>query len=366
MSKGNQTQKASDNAQQVQVQTINVINGIDEKRAREIYSEMSQKAIEECTFEATIEAQARVNRFAEELIPRIEKIERDFKSFSDPSFQVLLKKAQITAACTDRELDYKLLAELLVHRVNNRENIKKKASIEKAVEIVDKIDDDALCALTVYNAMVHVTPVEGEIYKGIRTLSGMYNSLSAQNLPNDDAWIDNLSILNAIHYSYGRHISFFDHLKERIPGYCCVGIKKDSDNYKKAEELFLQKNLDPSSILIDNELLDGYVRLKIAHFDRMHHLTIDTVKGTLIVKQRPMTQEEMSIFNTVHSMYSNDQTSMKQAERTFNSLLRRNPVVLFCMNWFDKLNCIINTTSIGKAIAHANAKRMYASFPDMD
>jgi len=158
-----QNQKAGDNSQQIQAGTVIIQNGITEQRARELYTEMSKKAIEEYTTEALQIANERVYKFENDLIPRMQRIESDFNSFSDPSFQVLLKKAQLAAACSDRDADYKILAELLVHRTKNKENVKKKASITKAVEIIDQIDEDSLLALTVFLSMDCFTPASGNI-----------------------------------------------------------------------------------------------------------------------------------------------------------------------------------------------------------
>ena len=127
-------QQAGDNAQQIQVETVIINNGLNESQVRAICSEMSYKAMEEYTAESHLTVEKRISDFANVLIPRIEKIENGFEAFADPEFQVELKKAQISSACTDREADYEMLAELLLHRVENKDNRRVKASITKAVE----------------------------------------------------------------------------------------------------------------------------------------------------------------------------------------------------------------------------------------
>ena len=108
-----------DNSHHIQAEIINIYQGISEQRAREICLEIAKKAIEENTAGALEIANKRLDEFKSILIPDIEKIEKNFNSFSDPAFQILLKKAQLTAACTERSYDYKILAELLVHRIEN-------------------------------------------------------------------------------------------------------------------------------------------------------------------------------------------------------------------------------------------------------
>ena len=68
------------------------------------------------------------------------------ESFSDPAFQRLLVKAEQEAAASEREADYDLLTELLVYHVQKGDNRKNRAGVLKATEIVDLIDNTALCA----------------------------------------------------------------------------------------------------------------------------------------------------------------------------------------------------------------------------
>ena len=72
-------QKAGDNAQQIQGQTINVYYGLDETQVRQIYKDMSQKAMEEYTAESHLTIEKRINDFANVLVPRIERIENGFE-----------------------------------------------------------------------------------------------------------------------------------------------------------------------------------------------------------------------------------------------------------------------------------------------
>lgn len=202
---GKQIQKAGDGSQQIQAQNVYIANGISEQRVREICSEVAVAAISNNSLEATGIAMQRIERFVDLLLPRIQRIEKDFESFSNPSFQVLLRKAQLTAACTERDIDYHILSELLVHRINNKSNIKKKASIAKAVEIIDQVDDDSLCAITVLHAVTNFVPLSGNILEGIGALASLYDKLDYENLPKDKNWVDNLSILGCMtttHFFY--------------------------------------------------------------------------------------------------------------------------------------------------------------------
>ena len=231
MAENKQIQKAGDNAQQFQGNTINVYNGLNEAQVRHIYSEMSIKAMEEYTAEAHKTIEKRLKDFAEILIPRIEKIENGFAAFADPEFQVELKKAQVASACTDKEADYEMLSELLLHRIENRDNRRAKASISKAVEIVDKIEDDGLCGLTVVYLAEKISVNMGEIRKGFSILNDSFSKIINTDLPTGNSWISYLDILDAIRASnMSEFRKFSDYYFDRFNGYSSVGICKNSND----------------------------------------------------------------------------------------------------------------------------------------
>lgn len=153
MESSKQIQKAGDGSHQVQMvnPTLNV--GITEERAREIFSEMNAIARQNYTQDAYELAMKRVGMFEELLMNKVEQVDGMLEAFRDPSFQFLLVEAQKRAAASDRECDFEMLTELLAHRVEKNSDRKAKASISKAVEIVDQIDDDALCGLTLVYAI---------------------------------------------------------------------------------------------------------------------------------------------------------------------------------------------------------------------
>lgn len=369
MERNNQSQSAGDNAQQMQMINPTFIMGIDEKRAREIFVEMSQRAIAENTAEAYEVANQRIEQFENQLLPRIQQIEESFNSFSDPSFQVLLRKAQLTAACTEREDDYKILSELLVHRVKNKANIKKKASISKAMEIVDQIDDDSLLALTVFLAIEHFAPVTGDISRGLDVLDSLYSRFDLDNLPTDTLWMDNLSILGAINtVAFGSLKKFEQFFSEALSGYACAGVKKESEDHAKAIEL-LKKNGINENILVENELMPEYLRLSIPREG-----DIDTLRlhyklpfcGNTIVQTLLITDKQKECLKEIWNMYAMDSDLLSKVKKNFSEKLDSFPSIKKVRIWWDSLQGSIVLTSVGRVIAHTYAKSIDNSLPDID
>lgn len=168
-----QRQEAGDNSQQIQAGKVIINNGIDEKRAREIVDEKLQEVIVGYTQEARTIAKERIDRFANDLIPRLVK-NNLLEELKDPSIQILLSEAQKSAASTERMADYALLSELLVHRVKNSINRNIRAGVNRAIKIVDEITDESLLGITVSYSVEQWIPVTGILCDGLSTLNSFF------------------------------------------------------------------------------------------------------------------------------------------------------------------------------------------------
>ena len=362
-------QKAGDNSQQIQTGTVYITNGITEQRVREICSEVAVKVIADNSIESGEVATQRIERFVDLLLPRIQRIEKDFDSFSDPAFQVLLRKAQLTSACTERDCDYSILSELLVHRIKNKGNIKKKASIVKAVEIIDQVDDDSLCAITMYHAIRNFIPLTGKIVDGLKVLSELYEKINPSLLPENEMWMDNLSILGAITIvPFSAVPKYEEFLAKMLDGYVCIGIKKDSDEYVKAIKS-LKEHCISETILLDNELLDGYVRLGVNEkraIENLKYSSITVIDGQIQKVDYGINDEQKKCLYDIIELYSKNEKLQSIVNENFKTLINSFEPLAKTMKWWDNLSSSFRTTSIGKVIAHTNAKRIDSTLPDLD
>ena len=196
-----QSQKGGDQSTNIQAEQMVVHVGIDEKRAREVFQEMNLQLRQDYTQEALEVANARVSEFENSLMPKMEKVDGALEAFADPSFQLLLVDAQKTAASTERPADYDLLSELLVHRFKEGDNRIARAGISLAVDVVDKVSDEALLGLTVAHAVNSFQPVTGDINQGLDVLNDLFGKVIYGELPLGDDWLDHLDILNAVRLS---------------------------------------------------------------------------------------------------------------------------------------------------------------------
>lgn len=358
-------QEAGDHSKQIQMKNCNciLVKGIDEKRVREICDEKNLALIKELTEEARSIAEQRIKIFEDALISRIRCLENSLEAFIEPAFQFVLKEAQKTAAKSDRSADYALLSELLIQRIENGANRKRRIGIDKAVEIVADISDEALMCLTISTFIKCYYPISESILEGLNILNNIFQALMYDTLPNDLEWEEELNILGAIRTSViplqtAKYEKFFF---EKMTGYCSVGIKKDSEAHLKALEMLDTVQL-PSASLCDHELNIGYVRLAIPNEEMIRYLH---VKYNNPIVYRPLTELQQKICRDIWSMYEKNSTLEENIFENLCHEIEKRAYLNKARIWWNNHQIPHQITSIGTALAYANGKRVYPFLPSL-
>ena len=249
---------------------------------------------------------------------------------------------------------------MLVCHIQKGANRKTRASIGLAIDIVDSIDNDALCALTVAHAVNTYLPVSGLCTEGLSILNGLYSKLIYQELPTDKNWFDHLDILGAIRITpFGGMNKIPDIYQNALNGYVCVGIKKDSDVYKQAVEKLTAVRLD-ANILVDNELLDGYVRLPIRNKDSILELSM-IINGI----PRGINKLEIECLNEIWNLYSQDGSLQEETNKKFAETWNSFEYLDHLSKWWNSIDIAFSITQVGITLAHTNAKRCDHGIPDL-
>lgn len=355
-----QKQVAGEESNQFQIGNFIVNQGITEERARSIFSEMIPQALSNYTQDAYETANSRIEKLETAVMPRIIDIDGAIAMFADPAFQLLLRKAQQTAAATEREDDYNLLSELLICHIEKGHNRKNRTGISKAIEIVDDIDNDALCALTLVHAVTTYIPSTGNIKQGLQTLDELYSKLLYMTLPRGSEWIEHLDVLGAVRISrLGSFKKIKEYFTEQLQGYACIGLKIDSDEYKKAIEILHSVNLR-QDILIANELIDGYVRLPVVSKKHINKMTM--ISSGVI---REITESESSALEKIWDFYSHDNDLENIVDENFIKMWDSFPSLKRVHIWWEEIPISFDITQVGTVLAHTNAKRCDNEIPDL-
>ncbi|EGR0901433.1 TPA: LPO_1073/Vpar_1526 family protein [Vibrio parahaemolyticus] len=365
-----QNQNGGDGSTNVQAQQLVMNVGIDEKRAREIYQEMSLQQRNDYSQEAFAIANDRVESFENSLMPKMEKVEGALEAFSDPSFQLLLVEAQKTAASTERPADYDLLSELLIHRFQRGEDRKVRAGISRAVEIVDEVSDDSLLGLTIFHSASYFRPLTGDIYAGLDLLNDLFGSLLYGELPDGDAWLDHLEVLNAIRIQSLQQLKTIEqYFPEELSGYIDVGIKKDSEAYETALKLLAKHNLPEQGLLVKHVFDDEYYRLlvpKRAQIDKLYLNMMVFQNGSHVPLQTPLTDKQKEAIQSIYDLYENNPTKRQANIKAFMGEWDKRANLKVLREWWEKIGFSFQITSVGKVLAHSNAQRCKKDLPPLN
>ena len=357
-------QKAGDNSQQIQIQNLTI--GIDEKRAREIYDEKYNIAKNSFTEEALKIANERVKELENRLIPKMEAIDNGLKAFADPSFQLLLVEAQKSAAATERKVDYDLLSELLVHRIEKGNDRHVRTGVHRAVEIVEDISDESLLALTVVHSVNSFVPTLPDVNQALDILNDLFGKIMYSELPKSNDWIEHLDILDAVRINqFGKFKSIEYIYTTKLNGIAVVGIKRDSEEHNRAKVILQENGLNFDSILVENVLNPDFVRIKISNIEEVENLgIIHSTNGENIVI--PFSDAQKQAVRSVIELYSKDSNLINEMKRVFmNEWMKRSNLNKLELWWEGLPSYSFHITSVGKVLAHANAQRCEKRLPPL-
>ena len=358
ISKTDQKQEAGDNSKQNQLIGDNSNQTIIENQTNNVTitgpgvpdvvtftttvsTQVTAQALNLCTQVSEKICKQNIDKFESVFIPKITRIENVVNELIDPKFQFMLRDAKISAVKSSREEDLEMLTQLLICHIEKGKDMKVDAGINKAIQIVDQVDYDSLCALTCMATIWNISSGRGIIKEGLQFLDNLFSKLLYTDLPTGDAWIDHLNVLGAVVIQTGHFNKFEERFASLIDGYVCVGVKKNSEEHKKVIEIMKSKDIDLSD-LVENELLSDYLRLAI-------------------VQQASFYNELKPIFN----LYSKDKELMNISKSKFFEMWNSFPNLKTIKEWYDKIPFYFRITSVGYALAQTNAKRCYPEFPDL-
>lgn len=356
-----QKQDAGDNSHQIQVGTVLVQHGIDEKRVREIFGELYANTKRELTEDALAVANRRVAEFENALMPKVLSVEGAIEAFADPGFQKLLSKAHASAVATDRSTDYELLTELLMHRVHHREDRIRYTGISKAIEIVDYVDDEALLGMTVAHAVGQLLPNNNNVRAGLKILDNLFGKIVDGDLPGGINWIEHLDLLDCVRVNtFSSLKKLEDYYSEQMDGYVCTGIKANSEEFIRAKEILVNNGI-PVSILCVNPLLEGYYIINLISKKNVDDLYV--VHGNISI---PFTEKQKECVRQIFDMYDRNKAEFETVKQNFITEINQLSYLSVVRMWWNSIPCAFDITASGRVLAHANAMRKDSDIPPID
>lgn len=352
-------QKAGDNSTQTSIQTVNVY-GITEQRAREICREEYAVVARDMTQEAIAVASERVGQLEDRLLPKMAAYDEKLSAFADPAFLMSLRKAQISAACTDSKADYDILSELLVERAKVRNDKGKQIGITHALEIVGQVSDDALLGLALtYTSVLLVTTPE-ELKKALDEYDKVFaRIIRNRRLPKDNRWIDELEILSALRISDNRILRAEELFSRKYAKHLVSGVKKESEDYEKIKAQLAAVGLAIEDCTKPHPMKPNYIVMRAKN---IKNIRIQVKKSKRIVAQKP-TSEQMAVLKKVAEVLMQDEFMLPKIQTAFMKEFNKRPYLKKVSTWWNKLNDAPVMTPVGEALANAYVRTYDPSVP---
>lgn len=340
-----QNQRGGPNSQQIQVAgDLVLLQGVTEERAKEIAADAARKVVEELTTEAGVNAAGRIGAFDEALVEKL-ALAGELGVFADPAFHVILKRAQLGAASSEREADYDMLAELLTDRARRGQDRKVRAGIHRAIEIVDQVDDEALAGLTVLQAASQFRPTSGDPEAGLDAFESLFEELITGDLPTGMEWIDHLEILDTVRISQVSTLKKFEvYFPAQVPGYVCRGLEAGSDAARIVREKANGAGLRIS--LVDHLFRPGFLRLPYVSVLDLEQKFSDHLTP----------EQRQSATEIARDLVGIDVVEQSAVPLLMEQLDQR-PHLKRLREWWNQIPVAVTVTSAGRVLARSNAKR---------
>ena len=354
-------QRARDNALQLQVENLNV--GLSATEVENMLKRDRELVMKEMQIIAKEEMDKRLSAFGGIALERI--IEAKITdAFADPAIQIFLRDTERAAVSSERGLDYEVLSELLIHRVENKDNYTKKAALKKVVDTISLISDEALLGITLMYLAENVYPTSGDTEEGLKSLEEVFKNIISDNeMPSEQDWIHNLEILGLIKIiPFTSKKTLDDYYFESLNGYFCAGIKKDSEQYNAAIDKLKSVNL-PLDLLCQNIILNDYVRLPIYRLKEHDNLRIFDIR---IKEFIPLSDEQKKVLDLICDDYDKSTSTMKIVKDKYKELLNEYPEIKKVVTWYNMYHKkYISLDLSGDVLAHCNAKRLDNKLPEI-
>jgi hypothetical protein len=343
-----QNQRAGEGSNQIQVAGNLVMHqGVTEERAKEIALDTARSVASGFADEARDLIHSRIAELDDRVVTTL-ATSGSLSAFADPAFTRAYRKAQEGAAASERELDYDLLATLIAKRVENPRERPVVAGIDRAIEITDRVDEDALRGLTAAYAFAAWIPRTGSVREGLMVLDRIFERILDGALPQGLGWLDHLDVLDAVRLGpprVGGKKTAEVYYGEVLNGYVAPGVQSPGPEF--IGHGFPNYRWD--QIVVDHELKPGFRRINVVSMSELEKF-LDVLPspkefdGTLVAQAAE-----------VFGLGQEDEIARKELRARIAEMPHLGPMA----NWWDTLkDSSFQLTSVGQALAQANCVRL--------
>lgn len=310
-----------------------------------------------------LQAEKRIEAFQQIFTSQIQKEiinKEELKKLSEkPEFYKFINDTKKIAAQTDDIVDYELLSSLFIDYIDKNEDMIAATNIKKAMDIIVDIDKDILNMLTVYYIVKHIRLTYGTARDMLEHSERLILKIGDIKYTETDdiMWYDHLEVLDVIKYEFKpNQVKLIDYLfNNRYSGCVCVGLQKDSKDYFKAINMLNSVGLG-SKMLVEHDLLEGYVRFNVSSGELLHTLPYYNTNN-IRIKNILFSDTQKKVLNEIWDMYIKDKKLKQIVYKNFQSLFNEFPVLTKFLKWHDNILYLFMIKPIGNLLVNINVRR---------
>lgn len=340
------TQRAGAESTQIQAETVNqnylVVSADD---ARAIMEHQQVEAIRAAFTDVAQEIGVeRAGQLADRVVARLAQ-EGNLQAFSEPSFQALLGKSAIGAAQTSEESDYDILTNMLADRARQGDKRKRRIGLDRAIEVVEKVDLPDLKALTTIFLVGRMRPIGREARSGIDAHAPLYVPMvGSDELPNGSNFIDRLDLLNLVRVNpLGGFNKWDDFWMRSVSGWAAAGIRKDDPNVDEIWRGFDRRGFAPT--LMEHDLDSERFRLGYANPSLLRDEIRRQGQHTDIQIER--------IIEYAAQWFGLNETGTPEFRAQISEAIDNTASLSYVRRWWDELPISCHITDAGVILARA-------------
>ena len=122
-------------------------------------------------------------------------------------------------------------------------------------------------------------------------------------------------------------------------------------------------------MLVQHALNKNFYRLNLQNRNEIESPTLNLSvlrNRNRINRSIVLTKEQKNAIKTIYELYTPDEAIKQENIKVFMQEWDKRPNLKILREWWDNINPSIRITSVGKAIAHANAQRCDKNLPPLD
>ena len=117
-------------------------------------------------------------------------------------------------------------------------------------------------------------------------------------------------------------------------------------------------------ILIEHELNTDYVRLNI--LNKKYIDSIQLINSHTTPLESPLTDTQKNVIRSIYDLYKQDAEIRQENVNKFMEEWNKRANLKILREWWNNIEYLILSTSVGNVLAHANAQRCDKSLPPLN